>query len=520
MRPSLMKICAFIAAILSAACLFGCSQLAQVGPPEVQAVNSVDTRMLAVVETDRIYDNILVNGIPVGGLTKEEAAKKLTDELLSSLESQKVIVKSSDKTWAFPLTRLGYKYEIDKAVGEAYSVARTGTTEERYDEITALKNKPYEIEIEPSYNADAIDGFLADIALEIDTQPIEPSFARENKESVFTPGQDGTKVSTVATKEAILALTDAMEGGEVALLTESVPPKFTLDDLMKANALIGEYSTPITGSASRDVNLTVASEYINGVTLYPGEVFSTNETIGPTTYERGYRNAPVIENGKLVDGMGGGVCQVSSTLYNAVLFSELEIVQRQNHSLVVGYIPIGRDATLAGDVIDFKFKNDTDYPIYIESYLEGKRLYVSIYGYETRPANRTIDFESIWISSTAAPPEKETPDPSLPLGERVVDTASLGGQVIDVYKKVFVDGALVDRTLVNRSSYRARTGEARVGTGEAVAPPAEIPVETPVETPMPFEPEPFIDNTVVPEWIDTNPQYTEPESDWFESGVY
>ena len=203
----------------------------------------------------------------------------------------------------------------------------------------------------------------------------------------------------------------------------------------------------------------------------------------PFSLENGYKTATAYENGRSVDSIGGGVCQISTTLYNASLYAELEIVQRQNHSMTVSYVKPSMDAAIAGTYKDLKIKNPYDTPIYIEGYTQGKTLTFTIYGKETRPSNRTLAFESETISTTPSPTQ-EIQDPSLPAGKRVKVESGHTGLKSKLYKCVYVDGKLQDRTLLNSDTYNASKSVYRVGTGAAV------PVETtPAETAAPTETE-------------------------------
>ena len=212
----------------------------------------------------------------------------------------------------------------------------------------------------------------------------------------------------------------------------------------------------------RNENLRVASNKVNGTLIHPGEIFSTNKTIDVST-ENGYQAAPIIVNGKLQPGVGGGVCQIATTLYNAVLYAELEVVERKNHSMPVGYIAKGKDATLAGDYIDFKFRNNMDYPVYIESYIEDNKLYMNIYGKEIRASNRKIVLNSSIINTIPQPAQKVIIDPTLKPGERIVEKKGRTGYNVELYKLIYVNDELVKTELVNTSYYQPVGAEVRVG---------------------------------------------------------
>ena len=164
-------------------------------------------------------------------------------------------------------------------------------------------------------------------------------------------------------------------------------PKITTDDLGQEafpNKLATFSTHYPTANTNRTTNLRLAANKINGTVIMPGETFSYNKVVGPRTRANGYKNAAIYENGQVTDGIGGGICQVTTTLYNAVVFSNLEIVSRQNHSFVPSYVTGGRDATVAYGSIDFKFKNNRNYPVKIKASVSGGVATVSIYGLKTK----------------------------------------------------------------------------------------------------------------------------------------
>ena len=268
------------------------------------------------------------------------------------------------------------------------------------------------------------------------------------------------------------------------------------------NSTLASYSTTYsTGAVNRASNVALAASKINGTVLKPGDTFSYNETIGDTTLANGYKVAPVFENGKTSQGVGGGVCQVSSTLYSAVLYADLKVVERRNHSLTVAYVPKGQDATVSYGAIDFKFANDTEYPIKIAASTGGGTVTVSIIGTKHEP-ERTVKL-SHSIVSTIQPVTNETNDASLPAGTRKVTVAGKTGYVVDTYKTVYENGKEISSGKITRSSYRMTPTEVTVGTKEEApvyvvpspaptdsAPPTSAPIATekPTEaTPSPTE---------------------------------
>lgn len=249
-----------------------------------------------------------------------------------------------------------------------------------------------------------------------------------------------------STYNAAKAVIESLQPGTVEIKKNEIQPKITREENEKATSLIGTYYTTFSGNDyGRNRNLRVGCANINGTELAPGEIFSMNEGLGPQTYENGYRDAAVIVDGKIEDGLAGGVCQITSTLYNAVILAELKIVERSNHSLAVSYVPLGQDAAVAGDYKDLKFQNDTDYPVYIEAYISGNKLITNVYGHEIHSPSREVKFENIVVSVIQKPAEKVTEDPEKPKGYREVTYYGKQGKKVSTYKIVYENGQQISR---------------------------------------------------------------------------
>ncbi len=212
----------------------------------------------------------------------------------------------------------------------------------------------------------------------------------------------------------------------------------------------------------RNTNIAVATAKVNGSIVYPGEEFSTITPMMPFTEAEGYVTAPTYEQGQVVDDIGGGICQVSSTLYRAVLEAELEVTERNQHSMIVGYVAPSMDATISEGEKDLKFINTTDAPIYIEGIINGNQVIFNIYGHETRPEGRSVDFESEILKQEPFKTEFAL-DPSLPFGSiHYTD----GHDAVDAvaYKLVYQDGQLESRDKLSTSEYQLGNSICKVGT--------------------------------------------------------
>lgn len=296
------------------------------------------------------------------------------------------------------------------------------------------------------------------------------------------------------------------EGETMRVELEITMPERTKEQL---NGLLfrdelGRCETDIGGTNNRLSNVITAAKAFDGVVLAPGQVFSYNDALGPRTVENGYKAAPAYIGGKTVDEVGGGICQDSSTLYMAVLRANLEIVERTNHMYTVGYVPNGMDATVVYNAIDFKFKNNTEYPIRIRAQVDGRKLTVTITGTEKEAFTVKLFNETL---STTPYEVIYKQDNSIAPGKTEVETTAYTGCKVRVYRCVY-DGAgnLVSRTLESTNNYRHRdkvilynpADAAKLGlvdaagkVHETVLPvqPAPEPAPEPIPEPAP-EPEP------------------------------
>ena len=426
--------------------------------------------MKAVVNYDKIYDNVYVNGENVGGLTEEEALEIVGGKPQMDLSIKEITLVGRKSEYVFRFEEFGASYDFKSAVEKACAYAREGSLTDRYEMIMALKANPYEVFDDPSYTFDQSDilSRIESIAKDEYEPPVDASVVREGSEFRITPEKNGFMMDVEAAVREFREMLVENRGGRINAVFITIEPQYFMADLEKTNSLIGSFTTKFSqGNTGRNTNIANAAGKINETMIYPDEVFSTNACFGPTTAANGYASAATYVGGRLVDDFGGGVCQVSSTLYNAVLYAELPVVERQNHSMKVGYVEIGFDATLAGTYIDFKFMNDTQYPLFLETTVANGEITVNIYGYEVHPEGRSLKFTSVLLGVDQPPEELIIEDPELPLDERVVEKDAITGYRYDSYKIVYMDGVEIGREKIASSRYRAYRAEVRVGTGGA-----------------------------------------------------
>lgn len=255
----------------------------------------------------------------------------------------------------------------------------------------------------------------------------------------------------------------AQEGETFSIPVTVLQPKVTREDLEGKlfRDLLGEATTTVTGTAARKSNVKLAAARCNGTILLPGEEFSYNNTAGAFSVQNGYLPAPVYVAGRSEDGVGGGVCQPSSTIYYAVLHTTLEIVERRNHQFAVSYMPAGMDATVTGSSIDFRFKNNTDYPVKIvtSSYDSGKSRKLSVKIYGTNVDGR-YGVPTSTVYDVVEPTTTYEPDPTVPRGSLVLEREQnpYTGKKAHTYRTICeADGTVVEKQDMGVSKYKMRT---------------------------------------------------------------
>jgi vancomycin resistance protein YoaR len=331
---------------------------------------------------------------------------------------------------------------------------------------------------------------------------VEPQNARLEMDSrlglTVIPGQPGQMLDKKATLEQLPQRWQDVSGDlRIAIVMEKRQPAVDEESLSNMGEL-AEYSTWYNpGEIDRSHNLMKAASKINTSVVLPGKIFSFNQTVGKRIVENGYRDAMVIVNGRFEPGLGGGICQVSSTLYNACLLAGLKIVERHNHALAVAYVPLGRDATVAYGVQDFRFQNNTASPIYIKSVAGGGKLSVTIYGNLDYKQNIGVSHVVDKVTNFSVGYQN---DPSVPPGTQKVDHKGIPGYIVRSFRTWYDStGKAIKTEQLARDSYQPLNETILVGP-PLVEPPPPVEEETPPVEPQPpaTEPGPLPEEPVPP----------------------
>ena len=430
-------------------------------------------------------DNIFINNyeilftllgkknIDVDMSLNEEMAIQKLDEI--SLNLPGAIIESSysieDDEMVITKGKPGIKVENNKLL------------EEVKNRINSLENKEDIIQI-PVENANP---------QAIDIDKIHEEVYKEAKDAYYTkdpftvyPEVIGVDFDVEAAKTLLLE-----DKEEYIIKLTITRPKVTIEQI-GSEAFPDQLSTFTTrfdeSDRDRSTNLRIACSKINGKVLMPGEIFSYNKTLGARTAAAGFKNGKVYEGGEVVDGIGGGICQISSTLYNAVVMANLQTVERRNHQFVTSYVGPGRDATVVYGAIDFKFKNTRKYPVRLKASAVNGIATVTIYGIKEEN-EYTFKFETRTVDTIPTTTTYEE-DATLPVGTEKVKRKGTNGIKTETYVNKTLNGKVVSRDLLSRDTYSAMTRIVIKGTkGEDISTPSSPSVQTPQTpvTPIPTE---------------------------------
>ena len=420
----------------------------------------------AATKEDTIVDGVTVDGIEIGTMTEEEAQQKL-DEYVQELKAKKVTVVLDSGEVVKTVGELGYTCDEHTFIQQAMEIGKTGNLIKRYKEIKDVKEKGTDFSLHFTLDEATVREFVEKECTKDDVPAVNAGISRVNGGFVYTDSSVGRKCDVNQTisliSESILTDWDHQDIKVAAVMRED-DPKYTRADVEQVKDVLGSFTTNYASSTmDRKKNVANGASLINNTVVYPGETFSCYEVLNPFTLENGYAAAGAYVNGMVEDSIGGGVCQVSTTLYNAVLYSELEIVQRANHSMIVSYVDLARDAAIAGTYKDLKFKNNTQTPVLIEAITNGTTITFNIYGKETRPSNRKVEYVSKMIQKIEHGPDVITEDKTKPSTYRKVTQSYHDGYIAELYKVVYVDGVEVSRELVNKSTYSASPNYITIG---------------------------------------------------------
>ena len=424
------------------------------------------------VNRDVIYPGVFVDGVSVGDMTIEEARTALAvaaPSVQSAQSPYSVTIAIGDKSWLVDQTNVPATRNLGNVLEKAYAIGRTNTTDiqitqqtpfrQRVNQAMSLRTNVVNLTTDVTYDTDAVRGIVDEITAYVTRDPVNAqilSFDYKSRSFTFTDDQVGVRMdSELLYQRLTAALEEGQTGTTVTTNLTLIPPDITKETLTTNFNLIAAYTTDTTGESNRNTNINLACQAINGTALLPGETFSFNKATGQRTVEKGYKAAGAIAAGQSIEEVGGGICQVSSTLFNAAARADLEIVERSPHAWPSTYVDRGEDATVNWPNLDFKFRNNTDAPIFIITYYSDRKMSAEIWGISLGEGVH-IDLESKTVRTIEPSYEvKYVQNPELPVGTSKTKVKSRTGYVVETYKVWYLNGQETKRELMHTSTYNA-----------------------------------------------------------------
>lgn len=482
------------------------------------------------INNDKILSGISIMGIDVSKLSTDEATEKL-EEITQNKEIEDITLKYNDYETSINGKQFSIKYDIEKAVREAYNIGKDGNIITNNYNILLTQIFKKDIKMETYYDEEALSSKLKDISSKIPEAVKQSSYYVEDEKLIIVKGSSGIKIIENENKNKIIEEMKKLneKNAIIKISVETVEPdkidlekirneiykeakdayvsknpttvhphengvdfKISIEEAQKLleedkkeyeiplkitvpsktirdlgeEAFPDELATYTTrydpSNLNRSNNLTIAASKINGTILMPGEVFSYNKIVGARTIEAGYKAAGAYAGGKVVQEVGGGICQISSTIYNTALLANLEIVDRSNHQFLTSYVPDSRDATVSWGYLDFKFKNTKTYPIKIVASAKNGVAKVTMYGIKEKTEYQVfIQSKRLsYIPCTV----KYIEDSSLPEGKEIVEQAGYNGCKSEAYRILKLNGQVISKTLLSRDTYDPMQRIIRRGT--------------------------------------------------------
>lgn len=481
------------------------------------------------INNNKIFSNIIINGIDLSGLTQQEAVKKMQEVTEDKLKEE-LTLKYNEYETTLNASQLNAKYDIEKAVNEAYNIGRAGNIISNNYAIIYTMLFESKIDLPLYYDKEALASKVKDIDSKLPGAVVQSSYYIEDEHLIIVKGTAGVKIKEGIEEEIIREIKEiSKKYNIVQIQTEQTDPdKIDIEKIRneiykepkdayvtqnpttvhahvngvdfkisieEAKKIIEEdkkeYKIPLKITVpkktikelgkeafpnqlanyttryditnyNRSNNLAISAKKINGTVIMPGETFSYNKVVGERTIAAGYKAAGAYAGGKVIQSVGGGICQISSTLYNTALLANLEIKDRSNHAFLTGYVPASRDATVSWGTLDFQFKNTRKYPIKIEASAKNGICKISIYGIKEETEYEVVVQSKVlsYIPYTV----KYVNDDTLEEGKEVVEQAGQNGCTSEAYKILKLNGKVISKTLLSKDTYDPMQRIVRRGT--------------------------------------------------------
>ncbi|CDM69632.1 VanW family protein [Clostridium bornimense] len=416
---------------------------------------------------NKIYPNVIVEGVNLGGKTKEEALKIMEENITKEYSGKKIIVKAEDNEYEFEIDVNALEKNSQDIIEKAEQYGKDKGLFSKYKMIKEKEEVNFDLEF--ALNDEEINRIATEVKDKVNTDPKDATIKLSNGNFNITDDIVGKVVNEEKIKEDIKEAFKSKDGDSYSITAEveNTNARITADELRKINKKVSTFTTKFgTSDAGRVTNVSLAAKTLNGIMLMPGDEFSFNNIVGDTTADKGYQPATVIVGTKFEKDYGGGICQVSTTLYNAVMQLNIRATERHPHNMAVSYVDKSTDAAIAYGYQDYKFKNTLSYPIYIEGYTNNGTLTFNIYSNEGAVTSGVSYKMRGEITETVQPSVTRENDDTLEIGEEKVESNGTVGYKSIGYLDKIVNGQVVSSEKINTDYYKPSDTIIKVGTKE------------------------------------------------------
>lgn len=409
------------------------------------------------------YKGISVENRDLSGLSKKQAAGAVQKRLEDAYGSNRLVFSYKEQKWEYTLKDIAFKFLANETLNRAFEVGRQGNPFSRISRIVNLSFDGMDFSVPVDYDRKKIYDILTEIKKSVDLEKRDAQVLFPDGNIQIEKEIPGKSLDVDKNIKLVENHIENRKFDNILLQVDEDPPRITCDGIRGMSSVIAAFSTGFNSNdTNRSHNIRIACSKINGAILMQNDVFSMNGVLGPRTVENGYKDAMVIYKDEYVPGLGGGVCQVTTTLYDTVLKAKLGIVERNHHTMPSAYVPAGQDATIAEDYIDLKFKNTRDYPVSINAFITGNRINIRIYGKDPGDGN-IVKLRSQVISRRAPAPPEYIVDNSIPNNETKVEREARMGLRVVVYRETYDKaGNLLSTEKISEDSYKSIRAQIKV----------------------------------------------------------
>lgn len=416
----------------------------------------------------KVYPGVTIANINLGGKSKDEIEKIVKNEYVDKVLRKKIIISAKEQEYIIDYSSLDIEHNLDRMVKKIFNYGKYENVFKKYSMLKNKNNNKFDVDF--SFDIEKVQPVIEEIKTKVNKNPINPKLKRENGKFVMLKGTDGSIVNEEELKSMIASKlnSDLTElNVKITVPIESVSPKATKEDLDKIDTKISSFKTTHGYNTNRTENIRLSTEAINGLVLLPGDEFDFNEVVGERTAERGYKGAHEIVKDAFVEGIGGGICQTSSTLYCAMLRANVNATVRGSHTIASSYVDIGQDATVSWGGPDYKFINTLEYPIYIEGYADSTSVVFNVYS-NSELAKYTY---KVYSGDKKVIPAKNIviEDPTMYEGTTSVVKGSFEGHSAIVYRETYENNKLLKKEKLYDAKIVPVNGTIKKGTKKKTA---------------------------------------------------